>query len=109
MKTTAIEKYLKKHLSTCTMHRYSDGDNRKCSCGLDEARAELGAILTELAKVYDVLADKRDENNQLNTQFAAKDAALEALFQACANLPVEYMDKMEKEINAASKALKGLK
>lgn len=72
-----------------------------------EARAELGAILTELAKVYDVLADKRDENNQLNTQFAAKDAALEALFQACANLPVEYMDKMEKEINAASKALKG--
>ena len=56
MKTTAIEKYLKKHLSTCTMHRYSDGDNRKCSCGLDEARAELQAILAQLAAKDAMLA-----------------------------------------------------
>lgn len=43
----------------------------------------------------------------MKAQLAAKDAVLEDLFQACANLPIEYMDKMEKEINAASAALKG--
>lgn len=38
------------------MHRYSDGDNRKCSCGLDEARAELQAILAQLAAKDAMLA-----------------------------------------------------
>lgn len=52
MKTQAIEKYMKKHLTTCTMHRFSDGDNRKCSCGLDEARAELMELKAEVEKAY---------------------------------------------------------
>lgn len=52
-------------------------------------------------------AEARAELEAMKAQLAAKDAVLEDLFQACANLPIEYMDKMEKEINAASAALKG--
>ena len=44
---------------------------------------------------------------QLRAELDKKDAALTNLFQACAFLPLDEMNRMEKEIHAASKALRG--
>lgn len=42
----------------------------------------------------------------LRKQVERTSLALENLFQACSDLPLPEMDRMEKEINAASAALK---
>lgn len=108
MKTTAIEKYLKKHLSTCTMHRYSDGDNRKCSCGLDEARAELEAM-KQVIQASDMVG-AADVIIQLREELAAKDAVVEVarkLLDKCVeHLP--EMDNLIDEMGALEAALKAL-
>lgn len=44
MKTKFLEKVLKDHKPTCTMNIFSDGDNRHCSCGRDQAVVELEEI-----------------------------------------------------------------
>ncbi len=39
-----LEKFTKDHKRSCAMFRFSDRENRHCSCGRDQAATELAAM-----------------------------------------------------------------
>jgi hypothetical protein len=45
---TPLERMFQHHTGSCTMHRYSDGDNRKCSCGRDEAEKQYKRLMEQV-------------------------------------------------------------
>lgn len=48
MRTKNLDKFLKDHKPTCTIHIFSDRDNRRCSCGRDGAIVEKEILAISL-------------------------------------------------------------
>lgn len=73
-KLTPLEKMISKHTSTCTVHTYS-GD-RHCSCGRDEAAAELAELRASLDKLVRYLVNEALVNTD---DMQDKESPLEAI------------------------------
>lgn len=60
MKKSPLEKFISKHRKTCSIFRFSDQENRKCSCGRDESEKEWNKVLAELkeSKLHTIEAAK---------------------------------------------------
>lgn len=60
MKTKGLDKFLSSHKPSCTIHIFSDGDDRHCSCGRDRGVVEKDVLVEGfewLIKAYEYLLD----------------------------------------------------
>lgn len=52
MNTKSLDKVLKNHAPHCTIHIFSDGENRHCSCGRDQALVEKDVLTSALKWLF---------------------------------------------------------
>lgn len=70
-------------------------------------KTEGGALLSVYGRLIKFSEVKGNELAFLRARAEELEAVASNLFQACSDLPLPEMNRMEKEINAVSAALKG--